>query len=85
MKYNELRIMNHVKCTISNDNGIYQVIGIDAMNNTCLLSGAREADGWISLDNIRPIVLTPEIMLEYGFSFIDGGVGWDSYSKGLLN
>ena len=84
MKYNDLRIMNHVKCTISNDNGIYQVIGIDAMNNICLLNGAREADGWIPFDKIRPIVLTPEIMLECGFSFIDGGIGWDSYSKGLL-
>lgn len=57
MNYCELRIMNHVRCSISNDTAFYQITAINALENKCMLSGAREGE-WIPLINIKPIKIT---------------------------
>lgn len=84
MKINDLRIMNHVKCSISNDAAFYQILVIDALNDKCRLSGAR-SDEWISIEKILPIKLTTEFMGELEFNRKDNNVGWDTYTKGIIN
>ena len=63
----DLRIFDYVKCKTSNDAALYQILAIDGLNLKVILSGAREADGWIGIDKIKPVIVTPEILEEFGF------------------
>ncbi len=62
----DLRAHNYVKCTVSNDAGIYQIIGIDGMHYKVMLNGARKGT-WYDLDKIKPIKLTKELLIDIGF------------------
>jgi hypothetical protein len=59
----ELRVGNIVKCSISNDAGIYTVVVIDGMNHKVMLNGARHGE-WIDIRKIKPIKLTNEFILK---------------------
>lgn len=83
MKYGDLRMMNHVNCSISNDAAFYQIIAISALRNECMLSGAREGE-WIPLEKIKPIKITNELLCDLGFEFVGGGIGWAGYTKGVI-
>lgn len=66
IKVADLRINNRVKCKISNDNAVYEIVAIDGINAKVMLSGARMGE-WIPIEKIKPIPLTEEILVEYGF------------------
>lgn len=67
----ELRYGSLVKCKVSNDSAIYQVIAIDGWNEKVMLSGVRKGE-WYSLDKIKPIKLTDDWLLKFGFKNIHG-------------
>jgi hypothetical protein len=63
----ELRIGNFVKCRVSNDAGIYQVIALDGINLKTMLNGARRGQWYITEENIKPIPITDKWLLSFGF------------------
>lgn len=66
IKVNELRIGNSVKCKTSNDAGIYRVEAIDGIHLKVYLSSPRNV--WHSEDKLKPIQITEEWLLKYGFT-----------------
>jgi hypothetical protein len=69
LRIGELKIGSIVKCKVSNDAGVYRVIALDGQNLKVMLDGVRFKT-WYTLDKIRPIKLSAEI-IEYceGFKF----------------
>ena len=67
----DLRIFDYVKCKTSNDAALYQILAIDGLNLKVLLSGARQGDGWIDIDRINPVMVTPELLEKCGFKYIE--------------
>lgn len=65
IEINELRVTNLVKCKTSNDAGVYTVDAIDGIHNKIYLSNPRNV--WHSLDKIRPIKLTEDWLVKFGF------------------
>jgi hypothetical protein len=64
----ELRTRNKVKCKVSNDAGIYDIVHINGMMLTVMLSGARDGI-WYTADKLKGIKLTPEILEKAGLKF----------------
>jgi hypothetical protein len=65
----ELRIGNKVKCTISNDAGIYTILAIPEwikeMSQPIVIDRCPKQT--VPIDRLRGIKLTPELLVEYGF------------------
>lgn len=66
MQIQDLAIDNYVKCKVSNDAGIYKILAIDGYNLKVMLDGARQGE-WYTLDKIKGIPHTPEILEKCGF------------------
>lgn len=70
IKANELRVGNKVKCTISNDAGIYEVLAItmwegQAFNPMIVIDRCPKQT--VTEKQLKPISLTPEILISFGF------------------
>lgn len=90
----ELRIGNKVKCKVSNDAGIYDVLHLNGMGLKVMLSGAREGV-WYNGDKLKGIKLTLPILKESGFTWdmitasrgtiwlAPGNGGYDVFLSGL--
>ena len=68
----ELRIGNRVKCTISNDAGIYQVLALPMWElapyeNEPHITIDRCSKQLVARSKLKPIPLTPEILTKCGF------------------
>lgn len=87
IQVSDLRIGNKVKCAISNDAGIYTVLGIPAWGFDGCGDGT---DPLVLIDRcpkelvperkIHPIPLTPEILLACGFGYDRSNEYWTFYS-----
>lgn len=82
MKANELRIGNKVNCTISNDHGIYHVLGFPEWTHEqerpVLI--ARCPKQVVGIDKLCPIKLTEEWLTGFGFNsdpYVKGYIGID--------
>ena len=73
MKTYELKIGNLVKCKTSNDSGIYTVLALDGLNLKVYLSEPRSK--WHTEDLIKPIPLTEEWLLKFGYTEEDFETG----------
>lgn len=62
----ELRIGNFVKCTVSNDAGVYSIVAMDGIHLKIMLDGARYKT-WYSEGKINGIELTEEWLIKLGF------------------
>ena len=74
IQINELRVGNNVKVTISNDAGIYEVLGIPAWGMNGAGDGKepvvmidRCPKQLVAISKLKPIKLTPEILEKCGF------------------
>lgn len=84
MKIEELRLGNKVMVTISNDAGIYEVLGIPAWGmDGCgdgkepLVMIDRCPKELVPISKLRPVKLTPEILQTAGFEKPGHTLGWD--------
>lgn len=78
----ELRIGNKVRCTISNDAGIYQVLGIpmwgmngEGNGKEPLILIDRCPKELVPPSKLKPIPLTPEVLEKAGFKQFE--ISWD--------
>lgn len=67
MEVSELRIGNLVKIKTSNDAAFYPVYAIDGMGLKVVLGGCRQCEGWKEEKLLKPIPLTEDLLLKYGF------------------
>jgi len=90
IKPNELRIGNKVKCSISNDHGIYTVLALPGWENgevEFMVTINRCPKQTVPISKLRPIKLTTKILAEYNlnesetglWSFIDNGIQKKSF------
>lgn len=73
----ELRIGNYVKCAVSNDAGIYQILNLDGWMLRIELYGIRQVEKYPER-LIKPIQLTEDILIKCGFV---GFVGHTLYKQ----
>lgn len=69
LKKEELRIGNKVKCTISNDHGIYTVLAMPGWENgeqEFMVTIDRCPKQTVGMSKLRPIKLTPALLAEFG-------------------
>lgn len=69
MEVSELRIGNLVKIKTSNDAAFYPVYAIDGMGLKVVLGGCRQCEGWKDEKLLKPIPITEELLLKYGFKW----------------
>lgn len=81
IKVTELRIGNKVKCSISNDAGIYEVLAIPAWGMDGCGDGKeplviidRCPKQSVPESKLKPIPISPEVLIQYGFT--DEKDGW---------
>ena len=67
MEISELRIGNLVKIKTANDASFYPVYAIDGMGLKVVLGGCRQCEGWKDEKLLKPIPITEELLLKYGF------------------
>lgn len=76
----ELRIGNKVRCSISNDAGIYTVLGLPGWENDArvfMVTIDRCPKQTVPISKIRPIKLNHEILTLYGFKYGETGTKED--------
>ena len=69
IEFKELRIGNLVKCKVSNDAGIYKVWNINGLGERVIIDRAGMETHQTT--NIKPIPITEEWLLKFGFE-LDG-------------
>lgn len=72
----ELRIGNKVKCSISNDAGIYTVLALPGWENNApefMVTIDRCPKQTVPISKLRPIKLNHEILTLYGFKYGETG------------
>ena len=66
VNFYELNIGNNVKCRVSNDAEIYQILALDGWNQRVMLDGVRKGE-WYPIEKIKPVKLTIDSFTKFLF------------------
>jgi hypothetical protein len=67
-----VRIGNFVKCKVSNDAGVYQILQLNGWNDKIMLDGVRR-ESWYDTEKILPIKITKEWLIKFWFKELNNG------------